>query len=134
MPKTYTGLYEQIFPFEHLLDAYRRARRGKRRRPDVAAFEFRYEDELLRLRDELRDAYTQVYFPGDDLFAATCPRGQPIGNQTSHDHRAPVADLCAYLRSAPVAAAAYERLAAPLPLHLNPGAGAGCAALSGAPS
>lgn len=33
--------------------------------------------------DELRDAYTMVYFPGDDLFAAARPRGLPIGNQTS---------------------------------------------------
>jgi retron-type reverse transcriptase len=31
----------------------------------------------------LRDDYTMVYFPGDDLFAATRPRGLPIGNLTS---------------------------------------------------
>ena len=31
----------------------------------------------------LRDEYTQVYFPGDDLFAAVRPRGLPIGNLTS---------------------------------------------------
>jgi RNA-directed DNA polymerase len=31
----------------------------------------------------LRDEYTMVYFPGDDLFAATRPRGLPIGNLTS---------------------------------------------------
>ncbi len=61
MPKTYRRLYDQIYDFEHLLAAYRRARRGKRSRPDVAAFEFRYEDELLRLHDELR---TGSYQPG----------------------------------------------------------------------
>lgn len=61
MPTTYRHLYDQIYSFEHLLAAYRRARRGKRRRPDVAAFEFRYEDELLHLRDELRDG---TYTPG----------------------------------------------------------------------
>ncbi len=31
----------------------------------------------------LSDEYTQVYFPGDDLFAANRPRGLPIGNLTS---------------------------------------------------
>lgn len=31
----------------------------------------------------LRDEYTQVYFPGDDLFAACRPRGLPIGNLSS---------------------------------------------------
>jgi retron-type reverse transcriptase len=31
----------------------------------------------------LRDEYRMVYFPGDDLFAATRPRGLPIGNLTS---------------------------------------------------
>lgn len=61
MPKTFRRLYDQIFSFEHLLEAYRRARRGKRRRADVAAFEFRYEDELLRLSEELRD---ERYRPG----------------------------------------------------------------------
>ena len=61
MPKTFRNLYDQIYAFEHLLAAYRRARRGKRRRPDVAAFEFRYEDELLRLGTELREG---SYQPG----------------------------------------------------------------------
>ncbi len=31
----------------------------------------------------LADEYDMVYFPGDDLFAALCPRGLPIGNLTS---------------------------------------------------
>lgn len=61
MPKTFRHLYDHIHSFEHLLAAYRRARRGKRRRPDVAAFEFRYEEELLRLSEELRD---ETYQPG----------------------------------------------------------------------
>src|SRR3712207_2568852 len=61
MPKTFRNLYDQIYGFEHLLAAYRRARRGKRRRTDVAAFEFRYEDELIQLGAELRDG---SYQPG----------------------------------------------------------------------
>ncbi len=61
MPKTFRHLYEQMCTFEHLLAAYQRARRGKRRRADVAAFEFRYEDELLALSEALR---THTYQPG----------------------------------------------------------------------
>jgi len=34
-------------------------------------------------KDVLTDEYQMVYFPGDDLFAATRPRGLPIGNLTS---------------------------------------------------
>jgi len=61
MPKTFNRLYEQIYSFEHLLAAYRRARRGKRGRPDVAAFEFRWEEQLLQLAAELREGR---YRPG----------------------------------------------------------------------
>jgi hypothetical protein len=61
MPKTFKDLYERIYGFEHLLEAYRRARRGKRGRPDVAAFEFRWEEQLLQLSTELRD---ERYRPG----------------------------------------------------------------------
>lgn len=34
-------------------------------------------------RDVLKDEYTMVYFPGDDLFATNRARGLPIGNLTS---------------------------------------------------
>lgn len=61
MPKSFRRLYERIYTFEHLLAAYRRARRGKRGRPDVAAFEFRWEEHLLDLANELRE---QRYRPG----------------------------------------------------------------------
>jgi RNA-directed DNA polymerase len=74
MPRRFSGLYEQICDFEHLLAAYRRARRGKRRRPDVAAFEFRYEDELLSLRDELRDG---TYQPGRYRSFRVTENGKP---------------------------------------------------------
>ncbi len=41
-------------------------------------------DAILASGAGVLDAeYTQVYFPGDDLFAATRPRGLPIGNLTS---------------------------------------------------
>ena len=61
MPKTFRQLYDQLCRFEHLHEAYRRARRGKRARPDVAAFEFRCEDHLHQLAADLRDG---SYRPG----------------------------------------------------------------------
>jgi len=54
-------LFEEICSFENLLLAARKARRGKRLRPDVAAFEHNLEAELLRLQTELR---AQTYCPG----------------------------------------------------------------------
>lgn len=41
--KTYKHLYPQIHDFENLYWAFRKARRGKRKSPDVAAFEFNLE-------------------------------------------------------------------------------------------
>ena len=54
-------MYDQICAFDNLYTAYRAARRGKRHQPEVAAFEFNLEAELLQLRDELR---THTYRPG----------------------------------------------------------------------
>ena len=59
--KTYKNLYPRICEFENLYAAYRQARRGKRHRPDVAAFEFNLELELPRLQEELT---TETYRPG----------------------------------------------------------------------
>lgn len=54
-------MYEELCSWDHLLAAYRRAARGKRGRPAVAAFEYRLEENLLALQAELRD---QSYRPG----------------------------------------------------------------------
>lgn len=59
--KTYKHLYPQVYTFENLYLAYRAARRGKRSRPEVAAFEFDLEHNLLTLQQELGD---QTYQPG----------------------------------------------------------------------
>jgi len=59
--KRHGDLFERICSFANLLEASRRARRGKRHRPDVVAFEFDLERNLLRLREEL---LTQSYLPG----------------------------------------------------------------------
>lgn len=55
------NLYGKICSFENLYLAACRARRGKRYRPDVAAFHHDLEKELLRLREELR---RESYQPG----------------------------------------------------------------------
>jgi retron-type reverse transcriptase len=49
------------------------------------------DEKIMRLiqlilqsgKDVLREQYSMVYFPGDDLFAISRPRGLPIGNLTS---------------------------------------------------
>lgn len=53
--------FERLCAFANLLYAYRRAARGKRGRPDVAAFDYDLEGQLLRLRDQLTDG---SYRPG----------------------------------------------------------------------
>ncbi|MCB0042118.1 MAG: hypothetical protein KDE23_20680 [Caldilinea sp.] len=52
--KTYRHLYDQVTDFAALLAAFRKARRGKRDRPEVAEFEFNLEGNLFQLQDELR--------------------------------------------------------------------------------
>ena len=59
--KTYKHLYPLITDFENLRLAFKNAARGKRSRPDVAAFEYDLERNLLDLQAELR---SQTYTPG----------------------------------------------------------------------
>jgi len=54
-------LFLQLTAWGNLLQAYRKASRGKRGRADVAAFEHRLEDELIALRHELQ---ARRYRPG----------------------------------------------------------------------
>ena len=55
------NLFEEVTGFENLYRASRKARRGKRARPDVENFEFELEYNLLQLNYELRQ---QSYRPG----------------------------------------------------------------------
>jgi RNA-directed DNA polymerase len=59
--KTYKNLYPRICSWETLEIAYRRARKGKRRKRPVADFEYAWESHLLRLQEELS---TKSYRPG----------------------------------------------------------------------
>jgi len=47
--KTYRNLYPQVWSFENLFLAWRKARKGKRSRPQAARFERVQEEELLAL-------------------------------------------------------------------------------------
>ena len=57
----YTRLYPEICAWENLESAYRRARKGKRGRAPVAAFERQLEDNLVALQNDL---VQQTYQPG----------------------------------------------------------------------
>jgi len=61
MPKTFRDLWPQLVSFENLWAAYMAARRGKRGRPAVAAYELKAETRLLRLQERLEAG---TYQPG----------------------------------------------------------------------
>ncbi len=55
------GTYADLYAWENLYAAWRKAARGKRGRGAAAAFEYRLEDNLLRLQEELA---AETYRPG----------------------------------------------------------------------
>lgn len=59
--KTFKHLYPSIYQFENLLKAAKNATRGKSSRPDVLAFNYKLEENILQLIRELRE---QSYTPG----------------------------------------------------------------------
>jgi retron-type reverse transcriptase len=59
--RSHANLWPHITSFENLFGAFRRARAGKRLRPDVAAFECDLESNLLGLQRDLLDG---SYRPG----------------------------------------------------------------------
>jgi RNA-directed DNA polymerase len=62
MARTFKNLYPNIYDWDNLYLAWRKARRGgKRKWPTVAAFEFDLEGNLWALHEELRD---KIYRPG----------------------------------------------------------------------
>ena len=60
-PRNHRFVLGDVISFEALLRAAEQARKGKRFRPSVAAFDFYLEHELLKLQDELT---TLIYRPG----------------------------------------------------------------------
>jgi retron-type reverse transcriptase len=59
--KTWKNLYPEICCFPNLLEAARKAQRGKRFRPDVYAFHARLEENILQLERELE---SRTWRPG----------------------------------------------------------------------
>ncbi len=59
--KTYKHLFPLITDFENLHRSFKKAARGKRKCPDVAAFEYDLEANLLALQDDL---LAETYTPG----------------------------------------------------------------------
>ncbi|MFC1735168.1 reverse transcriptase domain-containing protein [Candidatus Hydrogenedentota bacterium] len=59
--KTFRNLYPKLCGFEHLLDAYYKARKNKRCKPYTCRFDYNLERELLSLQDELLN---KDYQPG----------------------------------------------------------------------
>jgi len=51
--KTCKNLYPQVWAWDNLYRAYRKARKGKRGRASMAAFEWDLKGNLVRLQDEL---------------------------------------------------------------------------------
>ena len=60
-------VYAEICSWDNLLLAYRLASKGKRGHPNVDAFEYRLEDNLIRLQAELQ---TRAYHP--EIGRASC--------------------------------------------------------------
>lgn len=74
--KRYGDLWPQIVAWENLVLASRKAQRGKRFRENVLVFNYRIEEELLRLQEEL---VTHTYHPsGYRTFEIVEPRKRII--------------------------------------------------------
>ena len=59
--KTYKNLYPKVWAFDNLYLAYRQARKGKRGKSPAASFEFKLEENLFQLQQELA---SKTYTPG----------------------------------------------------------------------
>jgi len=59
--KTYKHLFAQVYAFDNLWSAFHQARKGKRSKGSVAAFEYRLERNLFELETALREG---SYRPG----------------------------------------------------------------------
>ena len=64
MTHVYRHLYSQVYDWDNLLQAWRKARKGKRGQPPAATFEQNAGENLLALQAELRD---KSYRPGGYL-------------------------------------------------------------------
>jgi retron-type reverse transcriptase len=76
MPKRIGYLYEKIYDWSNLLNAYHKAGRSKKERPDVLGFEFDLENQLVLIQ---RDLKAQAYrFEGYHKFNIYEPKERTI--------------------------------------------------------
>lgn len=54
MPKTIKNIYDKAVSFEKILIAHKKARRGKREKKEVILFELNFENEILKLEEQLK--------------------------------------------------------------------------------
>jgi retron-type reverse transcriptase len=100
MPTQVSGVYADLYAWENLYGAWRKAAKGKRGRQAAAAFEYRLEDNLINLQDELASA---SYRPG------------PYSNFTIHEPKrrlisaAPFRDRVVHHALCQVIEPAFER-------------------------
>ena len=93
--KTYKHLYVQIHRFENLYHAYRKARRGgKRKHEPAAAFELDLESNLIQLRDELRE---KTYQPGRYRHFYICERKRRLISAAPFRDRVVHHSLCSVI-------------------------------------
>lgn len=62
MPRVFDNLYPEITSFSNLHEAWRKAAKGKRGNPSVAAFEYKLADNLIELQTDLKQ---QSWQPGE---------------------------------------------------------------------
>lgn len=83
MGRIYRNLYLQVYDWENLLLAWRKARKGKRGRPPAATFEMNAAEILLQLQSDLAD---QTYRPGPYVnFRIHEPKQRLISAAPFHD-------------------------------------------------
>ena len=81
--KRYGNLFEEVVSFENLVVAAKRAFRGKKDKARVAQFYFDMENELLRIREELRN---KTYRPQPlRIFRIREPKVREIGASDFRD-------------------------------------------------
>ncbi|MCB0202419.1 MAG: RNA-dependent DNA polymerase, partial [Anaerolineae bacterium] len=61
MPTEVAAMLEDVYRWDNLYAAFRKASKGKRGKQPAATFEFRLEDNLIDLQDELT---SETYRPG----------------------------------------------------------------------
>jgi len=76
MPKRFGYLYEEIYSWQNLVNAYHKARRSKRHKDEVAEFEFNLEKELYHIQDSLKNRSFQ--FSGYTFFTIHEPKERLI--------------------------------------------------------